>query len=200
MQFGTKNVNNEVKVSPYISWGKNELRITKLEIKTASTGSKRVDVSFESQTVTSPGFTPAEEATAGGKIGRAALSGWLKSDSPYYDKSVETLNRKIGDIADALGKRDQINAIEANNLEEYITKLNTVLVGGFAHYVLAAEFYQGQDKEGNPKEKFVLNLPNFKFVSKEDNLEFHKDKLYHYKPLVVEGSNSDSGTSQEATW
>tara|TARA_R110002020_G_scaffold85441_3_gene210909 strand:+ start:2594 stop:3205 length:612 start_codon:yes stop_codon:yes gene_type:complete len=201
MKFGTKNIQAPSnRVSPYISWGKSECKINDILIQEAKTGAKRVTFALETRPCTEDGFTAADNATSNGKVGTVTFMGWMNSEKPSYATRVEVLNRKINQLAVILDKGTEVDAIEADSLEDYVMKLKPVLCGKFAHYVIAAEEYAGQDKDGNPRTKFTLNIPDWNFVSNEDNLTFDKSKLYHYKPLPeVDTTESADFTSEGST-
>lgn len=87
------------------------------------------------------------------------------------------LNRFVV-IAEELAMRDQLNAIEANDLESWV-EAATALIKGHALYF----FLVGNEEYYNGKLYVKLSLPRYKFASADDSKldVFDKSNKYHYR-------------------
>jgi hypothetical protein len=181
----------DIKESAYINFGTGEYKINSFEIQTASTGSIRIRMNMETRPVTTQGFEGVEGAL--GKVGRVNLTSYMNPNKDSYKKAINIFQRKISEIADALGVRDEVNAIEASSVEEYINKVSPLLVNKYTNWLLAAEEYLTTDKEGEEVVRTFLLTPMFGFVSSDaTKLVFDKNNAYHYKKVeAVENVTSD---------
>lgn len=184
-----KDTNN--KPSSYMTYGPGEYKINSFEVNTASTGAVRVRMNMESRPVTEAGFEGVDGAV--GKVGRVNLTSYMNPNNASYATLVETFTRKMAEIADALGVRDDINAIAAETIEEYITKASPLLVNKFTNWVIAAEEYLNQEDEV----RYFLLIPRYGFVSSDPTrLKFDKTSSYHFKPVEAPTATpTDSGTT-----
>lgn len=199
MNISTKDVVNTPKYgeSPYIKYGTGEYKINSLEVVTASTGSMKVRMNMESRPITTPLFEGVDGAL--GKVGRVDLTSYMKPGSQYFDKSIETLQRKVSEIADALGVREAVNEVQASSIPEYVAKVSPLLCNKFTNWKVSAEEYLGTDKEGKEIVKHALSAGLYGFVSSDaSKLTFSMDNKYDYKKVetgsetpVDEGSTSD---------
>ena len=191
MKFGTKDVNTQDFVSKYISYGIQNLKINSLEIQEAGTGTPRVIFNVESEPVKDDNFEGEEGAL--GRVGRIR-SGWLKTES----QQTEFLEN-IGKIADKIGKREEVDKIEAESLEKYLSEITPLICGHFARFKVTAEEYEKQD--GNLG--ITLSFARFKFVEalEEDaKMTFDKTNQYDFKKLDEEEKTqvNSNGVTEEA--
>jgi len=165
--------------SKYITFGVQELKINNMEIKVASTGSKSVIFSVEGALVKDPAFEGVDGAK--GPIGRISTM-YMKSEQ---QGDLVTLFAKI---ADALGVRNEMNAVKSTSIEDYVAKALTVLKGKYANYCVSSEQYWDANAG---KAKNSLRFPKYDFVEAintdpaKSRVKFDKDKTYHFKPAVV---------------
>lgn len=179
--------------SKYISFGIQELKINKLEIKIASTGSKQIVFHVEGSPVKEDNFEGVEGAR--GPVGRISTM-YMK---PEQEKD---LVMTFGKIADAMGVREKLDAVKAETLESYVDAVSKVITGKFANFVVSTEQYWnvngGKDKTGAVANS--LRFPKFDFVEKigatPSRLKFDKNNTYHFKAAVLP---SNIGTATSAT-
>ena len=162
--------------SKYISYGLQDLKINKMEIKTASTGSKQIIFSMEGPAEKDPKFEGVDGAK--GPVGRV---------STMYMKEEQQgdLTKIFAKISDALGVRDALNAIKATSLEDYVEKAGAVICGKFAKFCISTEQYlNGENKVRNG-----LRFPKYDYVeaigTTPSRLKFDETNSYHFKPAVV---------------
>lgn len=199
--IGTKNTQIAGNtISPYITYGVGEYKINSFEIKTASTGAMKVMMNMESKPFNDPSFTPAEEATVGGKIGTVSLTSYMNPNNASFTTGIDIFQQKVKQIATALDVSDEVDAVEAPSLEEYVKLISPTLTNKYAFFCISAEEYMGSDREGNPKVKFTLNIPRYQFVSASDTLTFDKSKTYHYKKLTTNPQESFVSSDNDAQW
>lgn len=174
--------------SKYITFGIQDLKINKMEIKVASTGSKQVIFHVEGMPVKEAGFEGVDGAQ--GPVGRITTM-YMKPDS---EKDLVMI---FGKIADALEVRDRLDAIKSDNLEAYVTNAEKVLTSKFASFVVATEQYW-DTTAGKAKNSF--RFPKYDFVEKQGSvpskLKFDKANTYHFKEAVVP---TNIGTASSAT-
>ncbi len=152
---------------------------------------------MESRPVTTPLFAGVDGAL--GKVGRVDLTSYMKPGSQYFDKSIETLQRKVSEIADALGVREAVNEVQASSIPEYAAKISPLLCNKFTNWKISAEEYLGTDKDGKEITKHALSAGLYGFVSSDAaKLNFDMNSEYDYKKLVqgseipLEDSTSDA--------
>ena len=189
--FDSSVVNTEEKkfgVSKYITYGIQDLKINKMEIKVAGTGSKQVVFSVEGSPVKEAGFEGVDGAN--GPVGRITTI-YMKPES---EKDLVMI---FGKIADAMGVREKLDAVKSDSLEAYVAGVEKVLTGKFASFVVASEQYWDV-KAGKAKNSF--RFPKYDFVEKqgtvESKLKFDIKNTYHFKAATVP---SDIGTETSAT-
>ena len=180
--YGGVTYNTEdKKVSQYITCGNQELIITGYEIKTASTGSKQVIFKVEGP-CNEPNFTAHEDAKFNGRIGKVKFSSYFKDGS----QGAQDFQKDVQIIADKLGLKDQVVAITANSLEEYVEKV-VALIGGKAFYMsVTGEEYAREGKApgvtlGKRRYGFAASI-----AEGINHLKpFDKTNIYDFKPLVL---------------
>lgn len=174
--------------SKYITYGIQDLKINKMEVKVAGTGSKQIIFSVEGSPVKDATFEGVDGAS--GPVGRISTM-YAK---PEGEKDFVMI---FGKIADAMGVREKLNACKADSLEAYVALVEKVLTGKFASFVVASEQYWDV-KAGKAKNSF--RFPKYDFVEKqgtvESRLKFDKANSYHFKAAVVP---TDIGTETSAT-
>ena len=178
--------------SKYITFGIQDLKINKMEIKVASTGSKQVIFSVEGPPVKDTAFEGVDGAS--GPVGRITTM-YMKPES---EKDLVMI---FGKIADAMGVREKLDAVKGDNLEAYVAAVEKVLTGKFASFVVATEQYWDLTA-GKAKNSF--RFPKFDFVEKvgtvPSRLKFDKSNTYHFKPAVIpDNIGTDTSASKVAT-
>lgn len=174
--------------SKYITYGIQVLKINKMDIKVASTGSKQVVFSVEGSPIKEDGFEGIDGAK--GAVGRITTM-YMK---PEQEKDLIMI---FGKIADAMDVRDKLDAVTSTTLEDYVEKVSKVIAGKFANFVVATEQYWDVTA-GKAKNSF--RFPKFDFVEKigvtPSRLKFDKANTYHFKEAIVP---SNIGTASSAT-
>jgi hypothetical protein len=118
-----------------------------------------------------------------GQSGKVMATTWTdQHNEPNVMKN--EIMYKLTIISEQLGLRDELNAISATNLEEWVEKAINVLKGHNAYF-----FLKGTEEEYNGKTIVKLSLPKYKFCSSDESKldKFDKTNKYHYKAL--ENSN-----------
>jgi hypothetical protein len=89
---------------------------------------------------------------------------------------------KLTIIATELGMREELNAISASSIEDWVKQVLNLVKGQNLWF-----FLKGTEEEYNGKTITKLSLPKYKFCSvDEDKLEkFDKNNKYHFKSLVT---------------
>lgn len=163
MMFTTKGLNTEKKLSKYVSYGNHYLKINNIEVKTAMSGSKQLIFHMETPAITAEGFVPEEGFK--GQVGKVAFPGsYLKLDN---EKAVKEFNTAIGTIADTLGVRTDLDKINVETFDEYITAITPILTGKYAWWALSGEEYIKSDGKIGTK----LKVRRYKFISSDEKGE-----------------------------
>jgi len=173
--FGTKDVKLH-STSKYLGWGVQELKITSFGVRQASTGSQSVTLNVEGRPVDEEGWEG--EDGAAGQVGRVQLGSWLKTESQQKE-----FNENITRIATALGVLDEVNAIEAADLEEYIAAVTPHLCNKWMRMkVVVKEYRKGDGNIGK-----TLHTARFNFVESTEQegskLTFDMSNEYDYEKL-----------------
>ncbi len=190
MSFTTKGLNTEGKkyISKYITYGIQELKINDITIKVAGTGSKQVIFHVEGLPIKEDGFEGVDGAN--GPVGRITTM-YMKPEKE------SEIAMTFGKIADSLGLRDKLDAIDVNTLEEYVETTCKLLKGKYANFVVADEQYWD---EKNSKVRSSFRFPRYDFVEKKgtnpSKLKFDKSNSYHFKEAVIP---SNIGTPSSPT-
>lgn len=178
MNFSGKSVEVQEQsfINKYLEPGINEIKINSMEIKVASTGSKRVQFNVEGMPINDPKFEGVDGAL--GVVGRIK-SMYLKTESQQLEFIKDMKN-----IATKIGKEDEFNAIEDESFDAYLDKLvaSPVLKGQFFRAIVTGEEYSNGGKI-----RYNLGFARFKFVESitiphaETKLEwkpsFHLEKI-----------------------
>lgn len=156
--FNTKGVRNPESgsVRPYLSYGINHAKINKIEVqKAARSESRRVVFYLEGDPVSDETFVGVEGAK--GPVGRMS-SNYMSTDKHYKD-----FLSQISVIADKMGVRAVVDAIEDSTIEGYLAKVSPFICGKFVWWNIGAEEYQ--------KGKFNLRLLKYGFVKSDAEVD-----------------------------
>lgn len=201
MNFNTRGVAIEEKNVggfQYLTYGVQKAAIVGYELKTAQSGKQMVVLLMESPKVVDAGFEPHTDAKFGGRIGKVNFT-------IYFDKSnkdqMDQFIINIALIAKKLEVSDKVDAIEADNLEEYLNKLMPVIRGKFAVWAITGEEYV-YNKDGKDKVGVSLKLRRYGFIATLAEMEanpnhikpFNKDDKYDYKPVALPSVDPDFKT------
>ncbi len=175
--FTTKD--SKKKPSPFLSYGDRQvLKINKIEIREFANHAMRVLFHMESKPI--PGVEPIDGAE--GRVGMVAAAQYVGNEADQFKFVRNVLNP----LAVELGVKEEVDAIEASNFKDYISKVEPILVGVFARWFISAKEYISSD--GQNRLKFNLTLPRYRFVENLDTPSkmdaFDKSNIYHYKPYV----------------
>lgn len=178
MSFGTKEVKEREMKGKYITYGKQKLKINSLTIEEAKSGSKRVCFHMETEPVTLEGWQGDNGAK--GQVGRVRTV-YMKPDR---EDQHQEFNENINYIAKAMGVKEEVKALgQMNNIEEFVEKLNNIITGKYAWFLVKGVEYQ----KGDGTTGISLEFVRFGFVSSDEakikNFDV-KDK-YHFVPLAV---------------
>lgn len=173
----------------YLSYGVQELKINKLEIKVAGTGSKQIIFFMEGRPVKEEGFEGVDGAQ--GCVGKVTTM--------YYKEESEKDGVMIlGKIADALGVRDKFNSIEHKDFTSLVEGCNKVLTGKFAAFAIGCT--QEVGKDNNKIYNKLRFTGKFDFVetvgTTPSKLKFDKENKYHFTAAVLP---DNIGTSESKT-
>lgn len=171
----------KTKISQFMNYGNQKAKINRIELKEAKTGTKKVIFHMETEPITTEGFEPHAESMSKGQIGKVDATIYLKTQ-----EQMEEFHKNTQIIADKLGTLEQVKALSADSLEDYIAKVSPYLTGKYAYWQICAEVY---DKSEKGYDKYSLKLGRFGFVaSLEEGIDhlkpFDKSKAYNYKPMV----------------
>lgn len=181
--------------SKYLSYGVQKAAITGFELKTAQSGKQQVVLHMESPKVLEAGFEADETAKFGGKIGRINFT-------IYFDKTnkeqIDQFVSNVALIAKKLGVSEAVDAINSEDIEDYMNKLIPVVKGKFAWWGITAQEYQKKDSD---KVGYSLGLRRYGFIASLDEMEanpehikpFDKNSVYDYKALAKPSKDPDAG-------
>lgn len=191
MMISTKGVNADEKgpskLSKWVSYGINELKINSIDVRVSSTGTGSFVLIFnmESPKVTTPGFEGHEGAL--GKIGRIQFPGSYVL--PNDEKKMDKLVKDLCIIADKLGVREQLDAVQwedTDNIQSYFKKVEPIFQGKYAMWKIRGE--ETTKADGSPSLR--LSVATFKFIQSLDSykekpeLTFDKNDKWDFKPRV----------------
>lgn len=199
MKFGTKGVKSDTgsQIGKFIEIGPNVCKIKSLTVVYSKKGDKfKVQANIETKPIGDDFEGWPDENTkvpALGQIGRIDLSIFTTGE----DKWMADFLSKIGTIADSLGLRQNLDAINVPadaTIEDYLKLVEKVLcIEKYACYLIGGEEYLGQDKEGNPRTKIAIKIPRYGYVATteaellakmKDGKFPDKDTDWFYKKLV----------------
>ncbi len=161
--FNTKEVKTTTGnyISKYLNPGQHLVKINKITIKEATSGNKQLHFEVETEPVTTEGFTPAE-----GYHGQVGTVKTVYIASPEMEQQVATM---ISILADEMGVREQVDAIQSSNLEDYVTELSKLVCTG--EYVWMTingkEYINGT----TGKVGMELQFPRYKMFASKTKLE-----------------------------
>lgn len=114
-----------------------------------------------------------------GQVGRISATSWTDQFNEN-NLSKNEIMAKLTGIAQELGLRDQLNAVSASTIDEWVEKGLKIIEGQYAWW-----FVKGAEEEYNGKTVIKLSLPKYKYVSIDPlRLEkFDKANKYHYRAL-----------------
>ncbi len=187
---GTRGVvaTDNRKMSPYIQFGIQNLRINAVEIRTAKTGSKQCVFSMETRPVTVPDFEGIDGAQ--GQVGKVYFPRtWLKTEDP---KALESFFKQIAIMGDKLGVRAQIDAVDYSDFDSYMNTIGNIIKNKYAWWKLVVEEYERPDKAPGKK----LYIPKFGFIANEmegeSHLKFDKTNNYDYSAVGTTVQTADA--------
>lgn len=114
-----------------------------------------------------------------GQVAKVAATSWTPDfNDPNIAKN-EILS-KITMMAQELNKRKEIDEIQADSLENWVSQAIVILKNVNAYW-----FLKGTEEEYNGKNVVKLSLPKYKFVSLDESKldKFDKNNQYHFKAL-----------------
>ena len=196
-RFSTRGVDTVERgsISQFINPGVQVLTITGLDEKVASTGKKQFSFNVETPKVEEVGFEAHEDSKIGGKIGRVGFTIYMDDTN---ESQVEELIKNVGIIADKLGVRDQVDAIEAASSENYLKAVLPLFRGKFAWWAVTGEEYLNKEE----KVRTSLGLRRFGFIASMEEGETHlrpfdKENQYDYKHIAVPDENPKEEVSSD---
>ena len=201
MGFSSKGVDSAEKkgISQFFAFGAQELMINGLEVKTSGTGSKNIQFNMETRPVntsTYPDYKTHADAKNGGQIGRANMYAVWQKDLDVQDSQNNVkFIRDISLIADKLGVRTQLDAINTDSFDEYVAQASAVLSNGtYRWYKVCVEEYPRDGKAAGQK-YWLGRYSKETIVCAEtaDKVKFDKTNSYDYKkaetPVTPEVTN-----------
>lgn len=114
-----------------------------------------------------------------GQSARVSASMWIDTYNETSPSKNEIMN-KLSIIAVELGLKDELDAISASSIEDWVAQVSKLLQGKDLYF-----FLKGQEEEYNGKTIVKLSLPKFKFANADETKldKFDKNNQYHYKAL-----------------
>jgi hypothetical protein len=185
--FSTKG--QEVKTSSGVSKsfqaGIVLAHIYSANVRTSSKGDKKVlELTLEGTPLTDfEGWAVNKDEPNGPKfLGQSARVTATSYTDQFNDPnpSKNEIMSKLAQIAIELGLRQEIDAISASSIEDWVKQAASVLKGHDLYF-----FLKGTEEEYNGKTIVKLSLPKYKFASTDENKldKFDKNNVYHYKAL-----------------
>lgn len=172
--IGTKGHKTEERkevVGPYLKPGITKLKVAHLEAVTSSVKkTPGIKITFEGES--------REELNGAGQT---------MDDTLYLtEKSMQYSMARLGEIAEAVGVREQIDAIQESETQNYINKVLPLIRGKFFRCKINGEEVEGREGKNN---WFKAKLPFRHFAESldvaesESRLRFNKDDAYDMKRL-----------------
>jgi hypothetical protein len=192
MEFNTKGHEVEEKsfVSKYLTPGIHEAKIQKIEFTESNGGTEGLLVVLEGK--------PDADLDGNGKT--ADTKWWMSTNAWPYTKD------RLVIMADKLGVRDALDAINAGTAAEYAVALNTIFGGKAARWKLSGEEIEGKEGKNN---WFKAGIAGYGFVepmsitAEASKLKFDDSNKYDMKRLAPSDTSSpfkeESGISED-TW
>lgn len=149
-KFNTKNTTTAEPIggfqSQFISYGIHLLKINGFELKVAKTN--KVQVKFLVEGPEIPNFDGAELPDgnkAKGLVGRVNLGIYFDTEDETKINSLLANLKAIAEKADVVSALD---AIEADNLEDFLTKFMKVIRGKYMWFIIKGDEYEKDGKKG----------------------------------------------------
>lgn len=179
----------------YISYGIQKLKIKAIELKSSSKGSFITILHMETPEVTEPGFEGHEGAL--GRTGKVQFPRIYVN--PNDEKQMSTLVKDICIIADKLGVRTQVDAIEWSedmSIEKYFKLLENIFKDRYAMWKVCGKEEYWSD--GSGKKSTRLSLARWKFIQSIESYEtkpeltFDPTVRWDFEPAVAPDSSTNS--------
>lgn len=196
--ISTKNVttNSNSGVSQYIGPGNHELAIMDFNLRKSGSGRELLSLNVETRPVNEDNFTPSDDAKMGGKIGRVDLGIYSQPGDPAFDERLGNLVL----IAEKIGiPREQLDAIEAPDMETYMRQYMNIVRGRFAKYLVGGREYLKENEDNSTSTGIALKFPRYGFVSSlnEEVTVYDPTNKYHLEK--VEGAVAPSNDNFAAS-
>lgn len=128
-----------------------------------------------------------------GQTARVVATSWT-DEFNNTNVSRNEIMYKLTIIATELGLKQELDAIKANSIEEWVKEALELVKNGDLYW-----FLKGTEEEYNGKTIVKLSLPKYKFCNiDEHKLEkFDKNNKWHYKALQTKSVNSFEPANDE---
>lgn len=177
--FNTKGQKSEssFKTGKFINVGPNYVKITKLTKQVSERTQKfRVIAHFETEPIQEEGWEGQDGAL--GKVGKVPIGIWTSGN----DKPMQDVLAKFMTIAEAFGVREQLDEIKSDNIDDYLSKVESIFKNKFRWWLIGGEEYL-YTKDG--VEKIGISLAFLSYLkiadSEEALLAKMKDKVWPTK-------------------
>lgn len=160
-------------------------------IKTAKTGKKALELIIEGPAMKDFEGWPVDRNNPDGAkyTGQTAKVMGTSYTDQYADNSLSRneIMYKLTMIAEAVGKRKELDSISVDTLEQWAEAVINLVKGNNAYF-----FLRGSEEEYNGKTIVKLSLPKYKFVADDETKldKFDKSNQYHYRALVAQKVSS----------
>tara|TARA_R110000868_G_scaffold14414_2_gene67016 strand:- start:28136 stop:28744 length:609 start_codon:yes stop_codon:yes gene_type:complete len=178
MNLSTKGIDTSTearKPSKYIAYGIQELKINSIEVRISpKTGSFVTTFNVETPESTDPTFEGHEGAK--GKIGKVQFPRTYVK--PNDEKQMSALVKDIGIIADKLGVREQVDAIEWTEdmtIEKYFKVIEQLFKDKFAMWKVCGKEEFWKDDSGTQKKSLRLSLAKWGFVQSVESYKVKQE-------------------------
>lgn len=187
--FSAKGVKeNTGKLSQFIKYGIQELKVTDITFKASSTGSEKMEYHVEGRPVA--GDFEGKDGAVGqiGTVSTSFLKAGSEQEAEEYGKLV-TIARKAG-VTD-----DQIP--DTTSLKDAVTAILPLIKGKYVRLKVTAKFYWGTNKVGEQVEKYSLTFARFAFCEALD-VKIEDSKLTFDIKNQYDGDRRDFGKKPES--
>ncbi len=174
--FNTKEVKttNKNYISKYLNPGQHLVKINKITPKTASTGTSQLQFEVETEPVTTEGFVPAE--------GYSGQVGTVKTVYIANQDQEQQIAGIISSLADELGVREAVDAISADNIQDYATALSSIVCNGeYVYMTINGREYMNNS---SGKKGTELQFPKYKIFASKSKVESQGIEKALTKPYV----------------
>lgn len=203
--FNTKGTDTTEKggISKFISPGIHVCKIKNVEFIESNSGTPGIKFTFETK--------PVEGLLddAGNKIGQTAENTyWMSPKAWSYTRANNAeggTKVNLAIMADKLGVRAELDAIEANTPSQYVTALAALFRGKTARFAFGGQEIIPSDPE---KKTWVKSeLLGFKFIESlvdvpndaDTKLSYDPSNKYHFKKAEVTSEDALNATSNVST-